>query len=170
MTDGMNGFLNEMHAINISGKYLVLLRLTLGFAFITTWASNFLKGVFTPDGYTDLVTSYINSNIGTPYNTFVKNIILPNAGIFSFIQIILELTIATSLIFGLFTRLGSLLGLFMSINLFFLTLGVEYEWPWTYILMIVGFLICAIYSVGRIYGFDFWLEKKLPRYLQVILI
>ena len=162
--------IKEMNQINVSGSFLVLLRLTLGFAFFTTWISNFIKGVFTPVGYRGIVNGYISANIETPFNIFAKSVLLPNAEVFVLVQIIIELVISISLIFGIFTRLGSIIGIFVSINLLFLTLGVPGEWLWTYIMMIVGFFLTGIYSAGRWYGLDFWFQKYLPEKLTLILI
>ena len=163
--------IKEMHKTQVSGSYLVLLRLSLGLAFLTTMLSNFLKGVFTNSSeYISTLNSFLDKNLQTSFNEFVKSILIPNAQIFAPFQFILELTISLSLILGLFTRFGSIIGFIVSINLFFLTLGVDTEWPWTYILMIIGFLILAIYSAGRWYGLDYWIEKRISnKYLKFVL-
>ncbi|MHA2102940.1 MAG: DoxX family protein [Candidatus Hodarchaeales archaeon] len=150
--------IKEMHGNNVSGSPLIILRLTLGFTFLTTWASNFTKDLFTEAGYRGLLNFYLGANDQTPYNIVVEQFILPNAQLFVIIQIILELFIALALIFGLFTRLGSIIGVFVSMNLFFLTLGAD--WPWSYLLMVAGFLVTGLSSAGKWYGIDFWLEKR----------
>ena len=45
----------KMHEQQISGGYIVLLRFFLGLAFLTTWMSNLLKGVFTSSGFIDTI-------------------------------------------------------------------------------------------------------------------
>ena len=48
------------------------------------------------------------------------------------------------------------------------TLGVD--WIFTYVLMIVGFLISGMTSAGKWYGLDFWLKDRVPLKLAKILI
>jgi uncharacterized membrane protein YphA (DoxX/SURF4 family) len=146
----------------VDGSFLILLRLTLGFLFLLTAADNFNKGIFTVDGYKDLISYYISNNINNPFNLFAESVLIPFSNIFVYIQIVTEFFIAVSLIFGLFTRLGSIVGAFISINLLLLTLGAPGEWIWSYVLLIVGFLISAYYSTGKWFGIDFWLKSKLP--------
>lgn len=159
-----------MNRQTTGGLSLVLLRLSLGLAFLTTWLSNFQKGVFTNSGYVNTLRGYIENaqHIDSPFDFLVRDVLIPNVEIFLLFQIMIELIIWVSLVFGLFTRACSLLGAFLSFSLLFLALGIE--WPWTYILMIAGFVVCAWTSAGRWYGVDFWLQKKLPGSLRKILI
>ncbi|OLS25362.1 MAG: hypothetical protein HeimC3_15760 [Candidatus Heimdallarchaeota archaeon LC_3] len=168
MTNSVIDTIKGMHQNNVSGSYLIILRLTLGFTFLTTLGSNFLKGVFTEEGYKKLINDFLKLNAQTPYNTIVEQIIIPNAQIFMVIQIIVELFIAFTLIFGIFTRFGSIIGVFVSFNLLFLTLGVD--WIWSYLLMVAGFLITGFNSAGKWYGIDYWLEKRINnRFLHFIM-
>ena len=154
----------------IDGIFLVLIRVTLGIIFLVTALENFNKGVFTPDGYKDLINYFITNNTDTPFNLFAENILIPFSGIFVYIQIVTEVSIAISLTFGFLTRWGSIIGAFISINLLFLTLGAPGEWIWTYILLIVGFLTNAYYSTGRWIGVDSWLLPRLPEKASKFLI
>jgi uncharacterized membrane protein YphA (DoxX/SURF4 family) len=127
--------IKEMHSNTVSGSSLLILRLALGLTFLTTWISNFSKGLFTEDGYRNLVNYYLDNNTQTPYNTVVEQFILPNAQLFVIIQIFLELFIAFTLIFGMLTRFGSIIGVFVSFNLLFLTLNAPNEWIWCSLLL-----------------------------------
>ena len=48
-----------------------------------------------------------------------------------------EQAVAVSLILGLFTRLGAVLGALMAINLWLGLYNAPGEWPWTYMFLVV---------------------------------
>ena len=158
--------ITQMHSQTLSGSHLILIRITLGVAFLYTLLENYMKSYYTTNGYTTLLKTYIDNNIQTLYNTIVTEILIPNAVVFSFIQLILEMFVAISLIFGIFTRLGSIIGSFLIANIFLITLGID--WPWTYIIMIAGFLTCLWTDAGRWYGIDFWLKNRLPKPISIL--
>lgn len=151
-----------MHAKQVSGTYIALLRVTLGGAFLTTWASNLIKGVFTPSGYVNTIIFFLDDpeHVVTPLDTVVRNFVLPNATLIAPGWMLLELFISATVLFGVITRPGALVGAIVSTTLLFTTLGVD--WIWTYVLMIVGFVICALVGAGKWYGIDYWLKDRLP--------
>ena len=161
---------DKMTAQQISGGYLVILRITLGLAFLGTWFSNLDKGVFTPEGFISTIEYFINdpNHTVTPMDSLVRDYIFPNAKYFVIFHFVTELAIAASLILGGFTRTGSALGLFLSAFFMFGTLGVD--WLGTYILLIVGFFTCGWASAGRWYGIDYWLKEKLSPKLAKLLV
>jgi thiosulfate dehydrogenase [quinone] large subunit len=162
--------MQKMHEHKISGGYLTLLRLTLGFTFLTTALSNLFKGAYTTSGFITTIEFFINQDghVVTPFDSILRDLIYPYATFIAIGWMILEFVIALSLIFGVLTRLGSVLGVLTTINLGILTLGVD--WPWTYVIMFVGFVTCALTSAGKWYGLDFWIKDKLPEKLVIILI
>ncbi|MFX1536417.1 MAG: TQO small subunit DoxD [Promethearchaeota archaeon] len=151
-----------MNEQQISGGFLILLRLTLGFSFLTTWISNLTKGAFTSAGFIDTISYFIDSSdhIVTPFDTIIRTVAFPNAALFGFGWMIVELLIALTLIFGVLTRLGSILGAGSTIILGLGALGVD--WPWTYALLFVGFVTCALVGAGRWFGVDFFLKDMIP--------
>ncbi|MFW9779109.1 MAG: DoxX family protein [Candidatus Heimdallarchaeota archaeon] len=154
--------IREINAQQVSGTYVALIRLSLGAAFLTTWVSNIMKGVFTPTGYVGTISFFLDDpmHVVTPLDTIVRDFVFPNAALMAPGWMFLELFISVTVLFGVFTRPGALVGAFVSSVLLFTTLGVD--WVWTYVLMIVGFVICAITGAGRWYGIDYWLRDKLP--------
>jgi uncharacterized membrane protein YphA (DoxX/SURF4 family) len=151
--------IKDMHEQKISGGYLVLLRLTLGFAFLTTWISNLFKGAFTGQGYIDTIEYFINNteHIATPFDAIIE-MTFPYATLFGFGWMVIELFISLSLIFGVITRLGGFVGAGSTIILGLGSLGVE--WIWTQPLLFIGFLTCALVGAGRWYGVDYWLKNR----------
>ncbi|MFW9903559.1 MAG: DoxX family membrane protein [Candidatus Thorarchaeota archaeon] len=158
--------IKEMHKQKISGGYLVLLRITLGLSFITTWFSNLTKGVFTTSGvdygFEGTIRYFIDNpeHISTPVDTLFIDYIFPNWIIFALGWMIVELLISLTLTFGVFTRAGSIIGAGSTIILGLGSLGVD--WPWTYALLFIGCITCALVGAGRWYGFDYWLKDKIP--------
>jgi uncharacterized membrane protein YphA (DoxX/SURF4 family) len=72
---------------------------------------------------------------------------------------IAELTVAISLMFGLFTRFGAILG---SVLAFQLYVGLAYtEWLWTYGMLVLLCLALIAIPAGRRLGFDQWFSPRL---------
>ena len=77
---------------------------------------------------------------------------------------IAELTVAISLMFGLFTRFGAILG---SVLAFQLYVGLAYtEWLWTYGMLVLLCLTLTAIPAGRRLGFDQWLSPRLQAAAQ----
>jgi uncharacterized membrane protein YphA (DoxX/SURF4 family) len=77
---------------------------------------------------------------------------------------IAELTVALSLMFGLFTRFGAILG---SVLAFQLYVGLAYtEWLWTYGMLVLLCLALTAIPAGRRLGFDQWLSPRLKAAAQ----
>lgn len=72
---------------------------------------------------------------------------------------IAELIVAISLMFGLFTRFGAILGSVLAIQLY---VGLAYtEWLWTYGMLVLLCLALTAIPAGRRLGFDQWLALRL---------
>jgi uncharacterized membrane protein YphA (DoxX/SURF4 family) len=62
--------------------------------------------------------------------------------------------IAVTLILGLFSRLGALVGTLMAINLWLGLYRSPAEWPWTYFFLIVVQIMLLVQRPGRSLGLD----------------
>ncbi len=87
-------------------------------------------------------------------SVLVRDIVLPNIGIFGPLVYAIEVAIGVSLILGLATRLGALLGALMAINLWLGLYNAPTEWPWTYMFLVVLQMIYLIDPPGRSLGVD----------------
>jgi uncharacterized membrane protein YphA (DoxX/SURF4 family) len=87
-------------------------------------------------------------------SAFVRDIVLPNIAIFGPLVYAIEVAIAVSLILGLATRVGALLGALMAINLWLGLYNAPTEWPWTYMFLVVLQMIYLIDPPGRSLGID----------------
>jgi uncharacterized membrane protein YphA (DoxX/SURF4 family) len=140
--------------------WLVLLRIMLGFLFITQWYDNLRSGLYTPEGLEGLF-NYFFSTSDNPldfYMVFIDEVILPIAPFFTKFQLVTELLIGIALLVGFLTPLTSLFAAFFILNTFLASWGAD--WPWSYltILTILGVLFFT--RAGRSLGLDRMLVEK----------
>lgn len=95
-----------------------------------------------------------------PQATLVNDLMLPHFKVFALQVWAAETFVAVSLMLGLFTRLGGLLGTLMALNLWLGLYNRPNEWPWTYFFLILlnGFFL--IHRAGRALGIDAMLASK----------
>jgi len=86
--------------------------------------------------------------------TFVSGMVLPNFKFFAYQVWAIETFIAVSLLLGLFTRLGGLLGAAMAFNLWLGLYNAPQEWPWTYFFLVLLMVFFIATRAGRALGVD----------------
>jgi uncharacterized membrane protein YphA (DoxX/SURF4 family) len=91
---------------------------------------------------------------------FVEHVVQPNFYVFALQVYLIEVIIAISLMLGIFSRMGSVLGALMATNLFLGLYRADYEWPWSYALLILLHGTFAVYAAGRSLGFDVVLRRS----------
>ena len=98
--------------------WLSLLRIMIGLMFITTWLSNVMKGLYTPDGLLNFFTNVFpqSENPLSWYASFIDTVILPIRNVFAPFQLITELLLGLSLLVGILTPVASLFGIFFLMN------------------------------------------------------
>lgn len=87
-------------------------------------------------------------------SSLVNNFMLPHFKVFAAQVWAAETFIAISLMLGLFTRLGGLLGMLMAINLWLGLYNASYEWPWTYVFLALLMAFFTVLRAGRSLGVD----------------
>ena len=90
----------------------------------------------------------------------VRMIVLPNLTLFGPLVYLVELTIGVTLLLGLVSRAGALLGLLMGLNLWLGLYSAQGEWPWTYMFLIIIQAIFVIDPPGRSLGADALLRAR----------
>jgi uncharacterized membrane protein YphA (DoxX/SURF4 family) len=90
----------------------------------------------------------------------VRDVVLPNIGVFGPLVYLVELAIAVSLLLGLFSRAGALLGLLMGVNLWLGLYSADGEWPWTYMFLVLIQAWFVIDPPGRALGLDALLRGR----------
>ena len=84
----------------------------------------------------------------------VRDVVLPNLAVFGPLVYLVELAIGVSLLLGLFSRAGALLGLLMGLNLWLGLYSADNEWPWTYMFLVMIQAWFVIDPPGRVLGAD----------------
>ncbi|MDE8346760.1 MAG: DoxX family membrane protein [Acidocella sp.] len=98
-----------------------------------------------------------------PFQSFlIKTVVLPHILIFGPLVYAVEVAIGVSMMLGLFTRLGALLGIAMGVNLWLGLYSAPGEWPWTYFFLIIIMCLFWLTPPGRVLGFDALKAEQLP--------
>jgi uncharacterized membrane protein YphA (DoxX/SURF4 family) len=84
----------------------------------------------------------------------VGNVVLPNIALFGPLVYLVELAIGVSLLLGLLSRAGALLGMLMGINLWLGLYSADGEWPWTYMFLVMIQAWFVLDPPGRVLGAD----------------
>jgi hypothetical protein len=93
---------------------------------------------------------------------FLAGFVMPNIRWFGYAVWGMEAFIFVTLFFGLFSRLGGLVAIAQSAQLWVGLAGIStpYEWEWAYNLMVVLSVMMFAFAPGRIWGID---QLLLPR-------
>lgn len=139
--------------------WMALLRIMLGLLFLTTWASNASKGLYTPSGLEEFLRDTLNDDSIRLYATFIEDVVIPIRDVFAPFQLISEFLLGLALLVGFCTRWAALFGAFFIVNTYLLSVGTG-EWAWSYfsVLSVLG----AVYlsKAGRSVGVDVLLHKR----------
>jgi uncharacterized membrane protein YphA (DoxX/SURF4 family) len=93
--------------------------------------------------------------------SFVKDVVLQHYHFFAPQVYAFEVLIAASLMIGLFTRLGALLGALMACNLWLGLYRSPGEWPWAYFFLMVIQIMFLVQRPGLSLGLDAILRQRL---------
>lgn len=94
------------------------------------------------------------------YGDFVGAIVLPNVRLFGPLVWGIEIVVAVSLLLGLWSRAGALIGLLMMLNLWLGLYSADGEWPWTYFMIVIVQVLFVIDPPGRVLGADALLRRR----------
>lgn len=146
------------------GLVLALLRMLMGAMFVAVWTENLRKDLYTPDGYREFITDLAKQTDITWYGDFIRDVVAPNAAVFAYGQLVLELVVMGGfLLAGFLTPLSALISAGFSLNLLLASWGVPGEWQGTYVMMIAILLAVAVGQAGRTLGIDARLARKNPK-------
>ena len=97
------------------------------------------------------------------YGHFVQSLVLPNVAVLGWVVWLVEAFITVSLILGLLSRLGGLVGLLQSLNLLIGLAAVPGEWYWTYVMLALFQFLFTLLAPGRVWGLDALLRPRALR-------
>lgn len=105
-------------------------------------------------GLCDWIGREIQSPLIPAYADFLRVLILPNLAFFGWLIWFAEAAVAISLLLGLLTRLGGLLGGLQALNLLIGLWNVPHEWYWSYLMLALLNFLFMLTPAGHWWGLD----------------
>jgi uncharacterized membrane protein YphA (DoxX/SURF4 family) len=145
-------------ASRLSSPLIAAVRIIVGLL----WLAN-LEWKRPPDFGQDLqnglfkyVDSAVRNPVFPPYSWFVENVVLEQYRLFGWITLLLEASLCVCLLLGYRTTIAALIGAGSSVTILLSVLyyDKQFEWPWSYYLMIGIHLLLLASMAGRHYGLD----------------
>jgi len=143
------------------GVVLVILRITLGALFGSTFFENLGKGLYTPAGYAALIHTYIQYGHAPAVWKAVMGSAAAAATVSAPAQGVLEASLAILLIVGLFTRPAAFIAFAFLSGLWVSELGIG--WIWELIMPIVVAASLALGPSGEYMALDRVFAQRWPR-------
>jgi thiosulfate dehydrogenase [quinone] large subunit len=139
----------------------LILRLWLGYQWLHAAWGKWVEGGWVGSGAGGAVKGFAQGAIAQTtgehpqvtgwYATFLKEVVIPNAGLFSYLVILGETLVGIALILGIFTGIAAFFGVFM--NSAFIFAGTAGANP---LMAIVGILLMLAWRVAGYWGLDRW--------------
>jgi uncharacterized membrane protein YphA (DoxX/SURF4 family) len=145
----------------VSVLYLLPLRLSVGFSFLFAGGNKISMGNWGA-AYESSLFEFVTSNLEFAYHfyrPFLESVVIPNTTNFALLVAWGEFLTGVSIFFGLFTRLGAVVGIFLVLNYTFavgrgiLMPSLEFAYMWA----LFTLMIC---SAGRRAGVDQILRSR----------
>lgn len=136
-----------------------LLRLVLGSMW---WQQSLWKIPPNYDGLIYWMKQMVDHAAIPLQSVLVSSVVLPNISLFGPLVYVIEVAIGTSLMLGVLSRLGAILGALMAINLWLGLYSAPGEWPWTYGFLVILQLLFIMDPPGRSLGFDALMRTRRP--------
>ncbi len=143
-----------------AARGLALARVGIGAMFIWVFFENYGKGLYTPGGYGDLITWYIQNTTAPGVWKAVMGQAVAHARVAAPMQGFAECSFGVLLILGLFTRpVAVAAGLFLT-SLWISEWGTA--WVWELLVPMITTFALAIGAAGRHWGLDARLVRRNP--------
>jgi uncharacterized membrane protein YphA (DoxX/SURF4 family) len=142
------------------GAVLVILRLTLGALFGSTFFENLHKGLYTPAGYASLIHYYIQSGHAPQVWKAVMASAAASATVSAPMQGVLEGSLAILLIIGLFTRPAAFVAFAFLSGLWLSEWGIG--WYWELLMPMIVAVSLALGPSGEYMAIDHKLAQRWP--------
>jgi uncharacterized membrane protein YphA (DoxX/SURF4 family) len=140
---------------------LVILRVTLGALFVSTFFENLGKKLYTAKGYEGLIRYYIQYGHAPAVWKRVMGVMAANSAIAGPGQGVFELSLGIFLVLGLFSRLGALAAFSFLTGLWLSERGLS--WIWELLIPMVVALALALGPSGRRAAIDVALARRWPQ-------
>jgi thiosulfate dehydrogenase [quinone] large subunit len=154
------------------GGWLAIVRILTGCIWIIHAVPKFIhaEDFLPPNGaFGQYVTQGI-AKVGAPYHGFLVNVVQPNALVFAELVRFGELLVGISLVVGLFSRLGGLFGIVLTVDYLAARGALTSFSGWASIdgcLMLLS-AISLVLPTGRVLGLDAFNARRTPRRAVVV--
>jgi len=143
--------------------WLALLRIYTGAFWFVHGASKIASGTFAgPNGMMANIVAGMASKTSGPYHDFLVNVVLTHATLFGQLVQWGEALTGVSLVLGLLTRLGGIVGTFLALNYWVAkgAFGSPTDYTGLEIVAVVLSIIHAVLPTGRVFGLDGVLGRR----------
>lgn len=140
----------------------LIVRLYLGYQWLDAGLGKLGNPAWTGGGAGSALTGFVNGALKETggahpqvqdwYGSFLQRVVVPNAGVFSYLVVVGEIAVGVALVLGAFTGVAALLGIFMNAN--YLLAGAVSSNP---IMILLGALLLLAWRNAGWIGLDRWL-------------
>lgn len=148
---------------NLAGRGLALARIGIGAMFVYVFFENYSKGLYTPEGYADLITWYAENGHAPALWKSIMGLAAANARVAAPMQAVTEISFGVLLTLGLFTRPVALAAAGFLASLWLSEWGTA--WIWELLVPLWTALAVAVGAGGRCWGLDARLARRNPNSL-----
>jgi uncharacterized membrane protein YphA (DoxX/SURF4 family) len=154
------------------GGWLALVRILTGLIWLIHGIPKFLNSdqFMPPNGF---MASYIQQGIARstgPYHDFLVGVVQPNINLFAELARLGEVCVGLSLMLGLFSRIGGLFGIVLTLNYMSARGGLDTFNAWSSLdacLMLLS-AISLVLPTGRVFGVDSLFARRRARPAAVV--
>ena len=139
---------------------LVILRVHLGVILLVTVAGKIFREAPFTEEMLGFLQGYAMKNASAPYISFLQQVVIPRATLFADLIIAGEVIAGISLLFGIATRFGAAIAMFLFLN-YMLAKG---RWFWSPdsedAAVFFSAFVCLLGSAGLAWGIDGYLARR----------
>jgi uncharacterized membrane protein YphA (DoxX/SURF4 family) len=139
---------------------LALVRVTIGAMFVWVFFENLGKGLYSPAGYSGLISYYIQKGHSPAVWKAVMALAASHAAMAAPMQAATEISLGILLVIGLLTRPAAFVAFLFLGSLWVSEWGTS--WIWELLVPVLASLGLAVGRAGRAWGIDALLARRRP--------
>jgi uncharacterized membrane protein YphA (DoxX/SURF4 family) len=143
-----------------SANGLAIVRVTIGAMLVWVFFENLGKGLYTPAGYSGLISYYIKNSHSPAVWKSVMQLAASHASMAAPLQGMTEISLGVLLVIGLLTRPAAFVAFLFLGSLWISEFGTS--WIWELLVAVLASLGVAVGRAGRAWGIDAWLARRYP--------
>ncbi|MCA1650929.1 MAG: hypothetical protein LC753_11850 [Acidobacteria bacterium] len=141
-------------------RALALARLVIGAMFVWVFFENYGKGLYTREGYANLIDTYATRGSAPEAWKSVMRLMAANAAVVAPLQAVAEISFGVLLVLGLFTPAVAFAAFAFLTSLWVSEWGTA--WIWELLVPMGTALALALGAAGRTWGIDAALARRKP--------